>query len=285
MFEDLNTKVHSVRELVAWLEEHRVPTGLHPVPPPGQPTPKDAWDPDATGIMTAPQLDRMLAADQAQANGEDPASVSGSLEAFHVVELLQALSSGDRTGVLELLDGEHVARVHLEKGRISAASFDDDRSLEPIEALRRAAGMRTGEFRFGPDLRGPAPGSEVTLSTVQVLIELSTVAWQLAGGEAEHVGTGELTLDFFFDAPGDASTRAPAPVELPPVPAFGSRTLAMPDPLLPRLRDLTPEELDVLQAVLRHKTLDATVAALGDRGNATKEMVWRLVARGYLSAM
>lgn len=286
MFEDLNTKVHSVRELVAWLDEHRVPTGVHSTAE--LPAARDAWDPDATGIMQAPQLDRMLAHEQqARASAaDDPASVSGSLEAFHVVELLQALSSGDRTGVLELMDGFHFARIHLDKGRISAASFDDDISVEPLEALKRAAAMRAGDFRFGPDLEGPAPGTIVTLSTVQVLIELSTVAWQLAGGE-DNAATGELNLDFFDDpsaAPPTASAPAPAPVDLPPVPAFGSRPLTLPDPLLPRLRDLSPDELDVLQAVLRHKTLDRTVVALGEGGERAREVVWRLLARGYLAA-
>lgn len=277
MFEDLNTKVHSVRELVAWLDEHRVPTAELQAP-------KDAWDPEATGIMQAPQLDRMLAAEQAKANEADPASVSGSLEAFHVVELLQALSSGDRTGVLELMDGFHFARVHLDKGRISAASFDDDIEIAPLEALKRAAAMRAGEFRFGPDVEGPAPGTIVTLSTVQVLIELSTVAWQLAGGEAEHTGSAEFNLDFFDEAANAEVPATPAPVDLPPVPAFGSRPLHMPDPLLPRLRDLSPDELDVLQAVLRHKTLDRTVVALGEGGERAREVVWHLLARGYLAA-
>lgn len=280
MFEDLNTKVHSVRELVAWLDEHRVATAeIQP--------PKDAWDPEATGIMQAPQLDRMLAREQAQASAAgDPSSVSGSLEAFHVVELLQALSSGDRTGVLELMDGFHFARVHLDKGRISAASFDDDIEIEPLEALKRAAAMRTGDFRFGPDVEGPAPGTVVALSTVQVLIELSTVAWQLAG-EHENTASADFNLDFFDDpasSPPRAAAPAPAPVDLPPVPAFGSRPLRMPDPLLPRLRDLSPDELDVLQAVLRHKTLDRTVVALGEGGDRAREVVWRLVARGYLAA-
>lgn len=283
MFEDLNTKVRSVRELVVWLDEHRVPTGVHPAPTATEPGARDTWDPDATGIMQAPQLDRMLAAEQAKASAEDAATVSGSLEAFHVVELLQALSSGDRTGVLELRDAQHVARVHLDKGQIVAAALDDNRALEPIEALRRAAAMRAGEFRFGPDLEGPAPNTRVTLSTVQVLIELSTVAWQLSGGAADYPGTGELDLDF-FDNPSEPPARAPAPVDLPPVPAFGSRSLRLADPLVPRLRDLTPDELDVLQAVLSHKTLDATVAALGERGNGAREVVWRLLARGYLAA-
>lgn len=304
MWEDLNTKVHNVRELVAWLDEHR--SGAEP----GQ----DAWDPEATGIMQAPQLDAMLAAEHAQQAGSgEPASVSGSLEAFHVVELLQALSSGDRTGVLELREGDHLARVHLDNGRIAAASYDDDASVEPLEALRRAAAMQKGIFRFGPeDEIPPVARNVVSLSTVQVLIELSTVAWQLAGAEDDDEKTGsDFDLEAAFGAfdepsadtvprdtnpsarPPSASApsapavsaptpSAPAPVYLPPVAPFGSRPLRLPDPLVPRLRDLSPEELDVLQAILRHRTLDAAVGSIRGDGERMRALVHSLLARGYL---
>ena len=63
---------------------------------------------------------------------------------------------------------------------------------------------------------------------------------------------------------------------------FGSRSWRLPDPLVPRLRDLTPDELDVLQAVLLHRTLDATVSAFGQHGEAARDVVRRLIARGYL---
>ncbi len=281
MFEDLNTKVHSVRELVAWLDEHKLPPSERGA---GEPAARDAWDPEATGIMQAPQLDRMLALEQARKNEPEPASVSGSLEAFHVVELLQALSSGDRSGVLELMDGLHFARVHLDRGRIAAASFDDDIELTPLDALKRAAAMQQGEFHFGPvDVDGPAPGTILTLSTVQVLIELSTVAWQLAGHD-EVTGSADFNLDAFDDHSLEAPrSPAPAPVDLPPVPALGARPLRLADPLLPKLRDLTPDELDVLQAVLLHRTLDAAVKVLGPgRADRSRDAVRRLIARGYL---
>lgn len=313
MWQDLSTKVHSVRELMAWLDEQR-----DAEPPP--PEPERSWDPVVTSVMQAPQLEAILALEQReQPVSHVGASVSGSIAAFHIVELLQALVGDERAGILTLHDGAHTLRVYLHSGRVVAALHVEDEGLPPIQVLRHAAAMRTGEFEFAPQEAMEYPShSAVAATMVQLLIELSAVAW--GNGEtlealhdppsAEQGPFGSLTEEFLMADPPPPPTvttrrmgemgvpppdertlivraampslRSPVPVELPPLPSLRGGVLRLAHPLTAPLRDLSPLELDVLQAV--HSDGTATLIESSHVGgpHQVRPIVSALVARGYL---
>ncbi|MFZ9886391.1 MAG: DUF4388 domain-containing protein [Myxococcota bacterium] len=312
MWQDLSTKVHSVRELMAWLGERRDAD-----PPP--PEPDRAWEPNVTSVMQAPQLEAILAEEQlAQPASPGGVSVSGSLAAFHIVELLQALVGDERAGVLSLRDGECRLRVYLQGGRVVAALQEHEEKVAPREVLRHAATMRTGDFEFAPLQAMEYPSqSAVDTSMVQLLIELSAVAWGSDdedsalhalpssepgpfGGQTEEFLLADTPVPAVVSPRGNhdpsasheertlivrvasPSSPRPAPVELPPLPSLRGGQLRLARPLTARLRDLSSWELDVLQAALNHGSVARCESMLEGDPTQTRTVIGGLLARGYL---
>lgn len=240
-----HTTVQDLDQLHRWLEDSRAPQA--PV----------GWDPDVTDVMNPPQLDRLLASAQAHAAMDDSPTVSGALGSFSVVELLQLFAARGRSGLLAISDGRSVGRVYFKAGELLTAAWDDDDGDDdPMSALRRVARVRQGEFWFGPP-SGDPPVTRVDAPTFIVLMDLASE-----------------TTGFDLEAP---STQIDGDVDDVPE---GAR-LHLPDKLEPRLRDLSPDELDVLQDAHNAATMvDQLETSLDAEG--AREVVRSLVKRGYL---
>lgn len=153
---------------------------------------------------------------------------------------------------------------------------------------------------------------------VQLLIELSAVAWGNTGAPtelddpvaADQGPFGSLTEEFLLaDAPTSTavttrkaaqmagptsdertfivraeapSDRSPAPIELPPLPGLRGGELRLAQPLTARLRDLSPLELDVLQAVLCYGSTARIESTMGDGPHPIRSVLSALIARGYV---
>jgi hypothetical protein len=152
--------------------------------------------------------------------------MSGSVEEIPLPDLLQLLSTSKKSGVLTVRSTIGIGRIYLRKGQIYFATIDDNFAVAPQKAIHRLLTWTDGSFELEPpDERHVI--DEVTESTEALLME------------------GMRQLD---------EIRHLSP-ELPPPGAH----LAIPTPLAGRLRDLTPKELDVFQAVLDHGSVQAVL--------------------------
>ena len=154
--------------------------------------------------------------------------MSGSVEEIPLPDLLQLLSTSKKSGVLTVRSSTGIGRIYLRKGQIYFATIDDNFAVKPQKAIYRLLTWVDGSFELEPpDDRQVI--DEVTESTEALLME------------------GIRQLD---------EIRHLSP-DLPPTGAH----LAVPTPLAGRLRELSPEELDVFQAVLDHGSTQAVLDA------------------------
>jgi hypothetical protein len=251
-FEGGHTNVTNVNELKEWL----VGGGDGPPPLPSA----DAFDPEATSLVSGVDMGELLNAAQRSASGEQAATsqdlpppqatgnftVSGSLEAFQLGELLQLFATSRRTGALTLEHEGHEGKLYMNEGDVYAATWDGASPADPSDVMRTMAKLRTGEFRFGPLTKAPPPVN-VNMSMPQLLILLLA--------DDEDLGSNELALD--------------APLQLP-------------EPLTEPLRALSPDELDVLQLLHNTKTLEQAMPHTQIDPDQLQEMVTSLIERGYL---
>jgi hypothetical protein len=149
-------------------------------------------------------------------------SMSGAIDEVPLPDLLQLFGSSRKTGVLVVKTDTDVGKVCLEKGVIVSASINDQDQLASEKCVYRIITWQHGTFYMEPAEEGELPG-RVQMSTEGALME------------------GLRILD--------EVNR----IQLPPM----LSRIALARPLTPKLRDLTPEQLDVLQIALHQTQLEA----------------------------
>jgi hypothetical protein len=185
----------------------------------------------------------------AQRRTGSPRTMSGSIDEVPLPDLLQLFSTSKKNGALVVRTEEDVGRIYLKKGVIYYATINDLDELPPIKCIFRMLTWQKGLFDFdaqdNKEFENPVEVSvqEILMESLRQLDELNTLKEQL--------------------------------------PALSARLLLQ-VPLLPALRDLSPEELDVLQ--LAHNfckvgtVLDKSTAADVD----TARIVLKLIEKNYL---
>jgi pSer/pThr/pTyr-binding forkhead associated (FHA) protein len=186
------------------------------------------------------------------ANRRPPSkSMSGSIEEIPLPDLLQLLSTSRKSGVLVLRSDGGVGKLYMRKGQIYFASIDDSFNMGPRKAIFRMLSWTQGFFELEPpDER--AVLEELQDSTEGLLME------------------GMRQLDEY-------NLLAE---KLPPTTA----TITIPRPLEPKLRDLSPEELDVFQAALTADTLRTLFDESSLTDLTVAEKLKALLDKGYLIA-
>ena len=199
-------------------------------------------------VLIGTSILKVVAADQnAQAGGDAKANLenvaaarrtsqvrtmSGSLQEVPLPDLLQLFGTSKKSGVLVLRTDDDVGKIFLRKGNIYYATINDGDDVPPVKACYRMLTWENGTFDLDPpDER--AFQDEVDLTVAEVLME------------------GMRQLDEFNRLKES----------LPPLNA----KLGMSQPLIPPLRDLSPDEIDVLQMVHNY----GTVAAVLNKSMAT----------------
>jgi hypothetical protein len=191
-------------------------------------------------------LERTAAAQEKRQGGRS--AVQGRLEEVPLVDLLQLLSTSKKTGAI-VIRGYRSGRVHLRSGKVVSAVIDSDPTLPPKKALYRMVSWSQGGFEFVPqegDL--PAMPSEITEGTEHVIVE--------AMQQADELSRGGLP----------ASTAAVG--------------IAM--PLSPRLRELSADELDLLQLVHNYGVVQAVLDRAAGSDLEVSRKIASLIERGYL---
>jgi hypothetical protein len=152
--------------------------------------------------------------------------MSGVIEEIPLPDLLQLLSTSRKSGVLTVATPTEVGRLYLRQGSIYFAAINDNFGVSPHKAIFRMLSWSAGTFEL-------EPGGEI-----RVMEELQESTEGL-------LMEGMRQLDEFANLGG----------KLPPV----ESALAVPTPLAGKLRDLTPQELDIFQLVLDHGQVQAVL--------------------------
>src|SRR3989454_12104743 len=174
--------------------------------------------------------------------------VQGRLEEVPLVDLLQLLSTSKKTGAI-VIQGYRGGRVHLRNGRVVAAVIDADPTLPPKKALYRMVGWSQGGFEFVPQ-EGELPPmpNEIQESTEALVME--------AMQQQDEPARGTL----------------PAP----------TAAIGIASPLTPRLRDLAPEEVDLVQLVHNYGIVQAVLDRAQGSDLEVAQKLAALLQRGYL---
>jgi len=216
-------------------------------------------------VLIGTSILKVVAADQsasqtgdAKANLENVAAarrtsqvrtMSGSLQEVPLPDLLQLFGTSKKSGVLVLRTDDEVGRIFLRKGNIYYATINDGDEVPPVKACYRMLTWESGTFDLDPpDERTFA--DEVDLTVAEVLME------------------GMRQLDEF--------NRLKE--QLPPV----NQRIALSQPLIPPLRDLSPDELDVLQMVHNYGTVAQVLNKSMATDLQTTTILLKLIKSNYV---
>ena len=191
-------------------------------------------------------LERTAAARETKQGGRS--AVQGRLEEVPLVDLLQLLSTSKKTGAI-VISGYRSGHVHLRSGKVVSAAIDADPTLPPKKALCRMIAWTQGGFEFvaqeGDLARMP---NEITDATEQLIMDAMQQTDELARGG--------------FPAPTAA--------------------IAIAMPLSPKLRELSADELDLLQLVHNYGVVQAVLDRAAGSDLEVARRIAALIERGYL---
>lgn len=182
-------------------------------------------DPMANAHQSEAEARRRLEAG-AKRQGTVGRPMSGVIEEIPLPDLLQLLSTSRKSGVLTVTSQLGVGRIYLRTGAIYFAAINDDFNVSPQKAIYRMLTWETGTFEL-------EPGGEMN---VMEEIQESTEALLMEGVRQ---------IDEFRNM----QSQLPDP----------RSALAVPTPVAGKLRDLSPDELDIFQLVLDHGQLQAVL--------------------------
>jgi hypothetical protein len=192
------------------------------------------------------QLERSAAAQEKKTGGRT--AVQGRLEEVPLVDLLQLLSTSKKTGAI-VIKGYRGGRVHLRIGKVVSAVIDADPTLPPKKALYRMVGWTQGGFEFVPqEGEMPPMPNEITDGTEMLVME--------AMHQADELARGNLP----------AATAA----------------IGIAMPLTPKLRDLPPDEVDLVQLVHNYGVVQAVLDRAAGSDLEVSQKLLALIQRGYL---
>lgn len=176
-------------------------------------------------------------------------TMSGSLQEVPLPDLLQLFGTSKKSGVLVLRTDDDVGKIFLRKGNIYFASINDSEDVPPVKACYRMLTWEQGTFDLDPPDERTFP-EEVDLTVAEVLME------------------GMRQLDEF--------NRLKE--MLPPL----TTKLSLSQPLIPPLRDLSPDEIDVLQMVHNYRTITQVLNKSQATDLQTATILVKLIKSQYI---
>jgi pSer/pThr/pTyr-binding forkhead associated (FHA) protein len=176
-------------------------------------------------------------------------SMSGSIEEVPLPDLLQLFATSKKSGVLVIRTERDIGRIHLKKGAVAYVMINDLDEVPPLKSLYRMLNWQKGLFDLDPPEEREFP-NEITASVQELLIE------------------GMRQMDEF----NRIRDQLPQP----------SARIAIPVPLLAALRDLSREELDVLQLAHNQGTFGTVLNRSSTTDFETAATVLKLMKANYL---
>jgi pSer/pThr/pTyr-binding forkhead associated (FHA) protein len=177
-------------------------------------------------------------------------SMAGKIEEIPLPDLLQLFHTSKKNGVL-VIKNEQEGRIYMRQGRVYYAVIDDNHDLGPLKSFNRIITWELGDFELQP------------ADPQEFMTELET-------------STEALLMDGLRQL--DELKRIQK--ELPPV--TSSLTISM--PLTPPIRELKPEELDVLQLVHNYGSFRGVLDHSEKDDVQAAEVLLGLIRREYIRA-
>lgn len=180
---------------------------------------------------------------------EGPPRMTGSLSEVPLPDLLQLFAASRKTGVLLVSAGGQRGQLYLKDGDLRYARIESRTGVAPEKAVFRMLAWENGHFQLDP------PDAEEFDEPLELSIQ-------------------EVLMEGFRqqDEMSQFAERLPR----------AGAALRLPTPLTAPLRDLSPDELDVVQACLNAGTFGAALDASADSDLVTARRVLALLERGYL---
>jgi hypothetical protein len=176
-------------------------------------------------------------------------TMSGSIEEVPLPDLLQLFGTSKKSGVLVIRTEDDVGRIYLKKGNIAFAIINDLDDVQPLKSLYRMLTWEKGLFDLDPP-EDREFSNEMNSSVQEVLMD------------------GMRQLDEFNRIRSE-------------LPDLAGR-VAINAPLIPPLRDLKPDELDVLQLAHNYGVFETVLNKSLATDLETAEIVMKLVKASYL---
>ena len=180
----------------------------------------------------------------------DSITMTGSLSEVPLPDLLQLFSSNRRSGVLQLDHEGKTGRIYLREGEVEYAQLGDNEDLSPLKAFYRLVGWADGDFSLedlGEDVAFEDPLTQ----------------------PAEHL---------IMEATRQVDENRQLLASLPPL----DTPLTWSIPMMPRLSQLSSNELEVLQDLLNFGCLEDTIDASSETDHAIYTTLQKLLKLGYL---
>lgn len=178
-------------------------------------------------------------------------TMSGSIDEVPLPDLMQLFSTSKKSGVLVIRTDDAEGKIFLEKGSIVFSSVNEQEDVPPLKSLIRVLTWEHGTFDMEPAEERTFP-ARLEMSTEGILME------------------GFRQID---------ELRRIAN-ELPPHHAV----LSLHRPVTPPLRELSAQELDVLQLVINYGTVETILNRSMASDLETSEVLLKLLKAGYVRA-
>jgi pSer/pThr/pTyr-binding forkhead associated (FHA) protein len=178
-------------------------------------------------------------------------TMSGSIEEVPLPDLLQLFGTSKKSGVLVLRTDDDVGRIFMRKGTIYYASINDLDDVPPMKAIFRMLTWHKGLFDLDPPDEREFP-NELNLSVQEILME------------------GMRQLDEFNELRD----------QLPDLHA----RLTLASPMSPQLKELKPEELDILQLAHNYGHLETVMNKSTSTDLDTVQILLKLLNLQYVRA-
>lgn len=179
-------------------------------------------------------------------------TMTGSIGEVPLPDLLQLFSASKKTGVLAVSTGHNHGRIFMKDGRVIHATIGSGKKVPAKKAFYRILTWEQGTFEMEPAEEPVDAEDPIEMSTEGLLMEAMRQI-----DELKRLGDDLPSLD--------AAVRIATPLE-------------------PSLRDLSPEELDVLQLVHNANRVEDILNESKASDLETAEVLVKLVSRGYVQA-
>ncbi len=205
-----------------------------------------AADANAVGASTAgPNLEDVAAGRRTS----QVRTMSGSIAEIPLPDLMQLFSASKKSGVLVIRTDQDVGKIYFDGGQVVFSTVNDNLEVKPLKSLFRILTWVDGTFDMEPPEEREFP-EKISMSTEGILME------------------GMRQLDEVRRLSED----------MPPMHA----TIALAMPMIPPLRDLSPEDLDVLQLAYNYGHTETILNRSLATDLETSEILVRLLKNGYL---
>lgn len=188
---------------------------------------------------------------QARSRATQPRTMSGSIDEVPLPDLMQLFSTSKKSGVLVVRTDEAEGKIFLEKGSIVFGSVNDQEEVPPLKSLIRILTWEHGSFDMEPAVERDFP-VKLDLSTEGILMEAFRQIDELRRIAAD-------------------------------IPAHHA-VLSLAKPIVPKLRELSPEELDTLQLVINYGTVETVLNKSNTSDLDTSEALLKLLKAGFIRA-